>query len=52
MFDCVAELFAICVGEVKAFSLKLMVLFLGCVFVCWLIRVLSMCVVFVIQVCV
>ena len=32
--------FAICVGEVNVFSLKVIVLFLGCVF-CWLIRVLS-----------
>ena len=28
MFDCVGELFAICVGEVSVFSLKVMV-FLG-----------------------
>ena len=31
MFDCVGELFAICVGEVSVFSLKVMVLFLCCV---------------------
>ena len=39
MFDCVGELFVICVGEVNVFSLKVIVLFSG-VF-CWLIRVLS-----------
>ena len=33
--------FAICVGEVNVFSLKVIVLFLSCVFCCWLIRVLS-----------
>ena len=37
---CVGELFAICVGEVNIFSLKVMVLCLGCVFF-WLIHVLS-----------
>ena len=36
MFDCVEcllNVFAICVGEVNAFSLKVKMLFLGCVFV-------------------
>ena len=36
MFDCFDELFvecvAICVSEVNVFSLKVIVLFLGCVF--------------------
>ena len=36
IFDCVGELFAICVGEVNAFSLKFIVFFC-----CWPIRVLS-----------
>ena len=49
-FDCVGECllnaFAICVGEVNVFSLKVMVLFLACV-VFWLA---SPCIVF--QVCV
>ena len=38
---CLLNVFAICVGEVNVFSLKVMVLFLGCVGFCWLIRVLS-----------
>ena len=34
--------FAICVGEVNVFSLKVMMLFLGlCFLFCWIIRVLS-----------
>ena len=41
MLDFVGELFAICVGEVNVFSLKVMMLFLGCVVFCWLIHVLS-----------
>ena len=48
--------FAICVGEVSVFSLKVMVLFLGCVGVLLASTVYclqnSMCVVFVIPVCV
>ena len=36
MFDCVGEIllnaFAICVGEVNVFSLKVIVLVLGCVY--------------------
>ena len=48
VFDCVGELvncllnaFAICVGEVTVFSLKVIVLFLCCVGVFWLIYVFS-----------
>ena len=41
MFDCVGELFAICVGEVSVFSLKVMV-FWGCVGV----LLASQCIVF------
>ena len=55
LVNCLLNAFAICVGEVNVFSLKVMVLFLGCVFCCWLIRYClpkSMCVVFVIPVCV
>ena len=41
----VGELFVECLcslcGKVNVFSLKVMVLFLGCVFCCWLVRVLS-----------
>ena len=33
--------FAICVGEMIVFSLKVMVLFLFCVVFCWLVHVLS-----------
>ena len=43
--NCLLNAFAICVGEVTVFSLKVIVLFLGCVGVllvfCWIIRVLS-----------
>ena len=41
LVNCLLNAFAICVGEVTNFSLKLIVLFLGCVGICWLIRVLS-----------
>ena len=41
LVNCLLNAFAICVGEVNVFSLKVMVLFLGCVDFCWLIRVLS-----------
>ena len=40
LVNCVLNVFAICVGEVNVFSMKVMV-FLGCDFFCWLIRVLS-----------
>ena len=39
LVNCLLNAFSICVGEVLVFSLKAMVLFLGCVF--WLIHVLS-----------
>ena len=39
--NCLLNAFAICVGEVIVFSLKVMVLFLCCVVFCWLVRVLS-----------
>ena len=40
LVNCLLNDFAICVSEVNVFSLKVIVLFLGCaVFVCWLIRV-------------
>ena len=32
LVNCLLNVFAICVGEVNVFSLKVMVLFLGCVF--------------------
>ena len=56
MVNCLLNAFAICVGEVSVFSLKVMVLFLGCVG-CFVGRSVyclpkSMCVVFVISVCV
>ena len=41
LVNCLLNAFTICVGEVNVLSLKVMVLFLGCVFFCWLIRVLS-----------
>ena len=41
LVNCLLTAFAICVGEVSVFSLKVMVLFLGCVGVFWLVRVLS-----------
>ena len=41
LVNCLLNAFAICVGDVNVFSLKVIVLFLGCVFVCWLIRLLS-----------
>ena len=42
MFDCEwLNEFAICVGEVNVFSLKVIVLFLGCADFCWLIRIWS-----------
>ena len=58
LVNCLLNAFAICVGEVNVFSLKVMVLFLGCVgfllanpcSVYCLPK--SMCVVFVIPVCV
>ena len=40
LVNCFFNAFAICVGEVTVFSLKVIVLFLGCVFF-WLIRLLS-----------
>ena len=41
LVNCLLNVYAICVGEVSVFSLKVMVLFMGCVGVCWLVRVLS-----------
>ena len=40
LVNCLLNVFAICVGEMNVFSLKVMVLFLV-IFCCWLIRVLS-----------
>ena len=40
LFTCLLNAFAICVVEANVFYLKVMVLFLSCVFFCWLIRVL------------
>ena len=42
LVNCLLNAFAICVGEVNVFSLKVMVLFLGCVDVLWA----SPCIVF------
>ena len=41
LVNCLLNAFAICVGEVNGFSLKVMVLFLACGCFCWLVRVLS-----------
>ena len=41
LVNCLLNAFAICVGEVTVFSSKVIVLFLGCVGFCCLIRVLS-----------
>ena len=41
LVNCLLNAFAICVGEVNVFSLKVIVLVLGCVGFYWLIRVLS-----------
>ena len=41
LVNCLLNAFAICVGEINVFSLKVIVLFLGCVFLNRLIRVLS-----------
>ena len=44
LVNCLLNAFAICVGEVNGFSLKVVVLFLGCVVFCWLIqRVCVLC---------
>ena len=55
LVNCLLNAFSICVGEVSVFSLKVMVLFLGCVGVllaspCIVFQ--RVCVVFVIPVCV
>ena len=42
LVNCLLNAFAICVGEVSVFSLKVMVFFLGCVGVLWV----SLCIVF------
>ena len=42
LVNCLLNAFAICVGEVSVFSLKVMVLFLGCVGV----LLASLCIVF------
>ena len=39
--NCLLNAFAICVGQVTVFSLKVIVLFLGVLVFCWQIRVLS-----------
>ena len=41
LVNCLLNAFAICVGDVNAFSLKVKVLYLGCVDFCWIVRVLS-----------
>ena len=41
LVKCLLNVFAICVGEVIVFSLKVTVLFLGCVVFCWLVHVFS-----------
>ena len=41
LVNCLLNVFAICVGEVNVFSLKVIVFFLGWVVFCWLVRVLS-----------
>ena len=41
LMNCLLNAFAICVAEVNVFSLKVIVLFLGYAFFCWLFRVLS-----------
>ena len=41
LVNCLLNAFAICVGEVNVFSLKVMVLFWVVFVFCWLIRVLS-----------
>ena len=48
LVNCLLNAFAICVGEVNVFSLKVMVLFLGCFF--WLTNP-CMCVVFPVPRC-
>ena len=62
LVNCLLNAFAICVGEVNVFSLKVMVLFLGCVVFglccfllanpCIVFHPKGMCIVFVIPVCV
>ena len=51
LVNCLFNALAICVCEVNVFSLKVIVLFLGCVGLCWLILPKSMGVVSVIPVC-
>ena len=41
LVNCLLNAFAICVGEVIVFSLKVIVLFWVVLVLCWLIRVLS-----------
>ena len=41
LVNCLLNAFAICVGEVNVFLLKVIVLFLGCAGFCWLFRVWS-----------
>ena len=41
LVNCLLNAFAICVGEVSVFSLKVMVLFWVVLVFCWLVRVLS-----------
>ena len=40
LVNCLLNAFAICVGEVSVFSLKVMVLFWVVLVFCWLVRVL------------
>ena len=41
LVNCLLNVFAICVGEVTVFSLKVIVLFWVVLVFCWLMRVLS-----------
>ena len=41
LVNCLLNVFAICVGEVSVFSLKVMVLFWVVLVFCWLVHVLS-----------
>ena len=41
LVNCLLNVFAICVGEVDVFSLKVMVLFWGVLGFCWLLPVWS-----------
>ena len=45
LVNCLVNAFAICVGEVKVFSLKVIVLLLSCVGLCWVLLA-NLCIVF------